>query len=77
MQHILGIILRNSDVEIMEDESPGKGSYMGLTAVMNDARKMILQNHNIKQINIYRIIQGQRILDQRIFSKIETTENSK
>jgi hypothetical protein len=52
MQHILGIILRNSDVEIMEDESPGKGSYMGLTAVMNDARKMILQNHNIKQINI-------------------------
>lgn len=39
MQHITGIILQGSDVEIMEDESPGKGSYLGLHAVIFKGRK--------------------------------------
>jgi hypothetical protein len=71
VHHIIGIILRDSNVEIIEDESPGKGSYMGLHTAIANGRKMIMENPKIRQINIYRIIQGQRILDQSMFSKIQ------
>ena len=73
MQHIFGIILRNSDIEIMEDESPGKGSYNGLHDAMIRGRNMGMKNPNIKQINIYSIKQGQRVLDQSLFFEIEST----
>lgn len=63
MQHIFGIILIDNDCEILEDESPGKGSYQGLQMAIFEGQKRIKQNPNIKQINIYSIKQGQRILD--------------
>lgn len=67
MQHILGTILKDNDIEIIEDESPGKGSYMGLQASIFEGQKILKQNPNIKQINIYRIIQEQRILTYQLF----------
>lgn len=67
MQHIFGILLRDSDMEILEDESPGKGSYMGLVVAMREAQDRIKKNPKIRQINIYSIKRGQRILDYQIF----------
>ncbi len=68
MQHIFGILLRDSDIEIIDDDTPPKGSYMGLVTAIANGRKRMAQNPNIRQINIYRVIQGQRILDQQIFA---------
>lgn len=67
MQQILGIILRDSNTEILESEAPGKGSYMGLLAAMIDARRRFKEGPNVKQINVYSIKQGQRILDHQLF----------
>lgn len=67
MHYILGIILHDSDMEILEDESPEKGSYMGLLGAMSDGRSRMKQSPNIKQINIYSMKQGQRTLAHRLF----------
>lgn len=63
MQHIFGIILHGNDSEILESESPEKGSYMGLQVAIIEGQKRMKLNPSIKQINIYSIKQGQRILD--------------
>lgn len=91
MQHFFGIILRGSEDEIIDDERIGKGSYLGLEAVMADARKRMKQNPNIRQINIYRTdrifrgfkdrpdlqnLQGERMLVHQLFAEPEASESS-
>lgn len=68
MQHVLGIILRNNENEIMESESPEKSSFLGLQMAIMEAEKRLKQNANIKQINVYSIKHGQRILAQKLVS---------
>lgn len=67
MHHIFGLILNDSSVEIIDDETPIKGNFMGLVAMMREGKRMMKQNPKIKQVNIYRVIQGQRILDYQLF----------
>lgn len=70
MHYILGIMLRDSDHEILEDETPANGNFTRtLSALMAEGGRRIMQNPNIKQINIYEIKQGQRILTQTLLSK--------
>lgn len=70
MQHIFGTILKDNDIEIIDDESPGKGTYMGLQAAIFEGEKALKQNPNIKQINIYRVIQEQRIIAYQLFAEV-------
>lgn len=75
MQHIFGIFLRGSDIEIIDDEDPLKNSFAGLYMAMIDGRKRMMENPNIRQINIYQVIQGQRILSQQMFSEVESVKS--
>lgn len=72
MQKAFGIVLRDSGIEVMDDESPEKGSFKSLQEMIFEAEKRIKQNPNIKQINIYSIKQGgQRILDYKLCSELQ------
>lgn len=58
-----------SDVEIMESDSAEKRMYTVLLDVIRRGNKMMDENPNIRQINIYSIHQGGRnILAQSILS---------
>jgi hypothetical protein len=73
MQKVFGIVLRDSDIEIMDDESPEKVSLKSLQELIFEAEKRIKQNPNIKQINIYSLKQGgQRILDYKLCSELKS-----
>lgn len=69
MQHIFSYILKDNDNEIIDDESPEKGSYIGLQGAIFEGQRVLKQNQNIKQINIYRIIQEQRIITYQLFQE--------
>ncbi|MEZ4750348.1 MAG: hypothetical protein R3B54_06900 [Bdellovibrionota bacterium] len=77
MQHTFGIIRCDSEVEIMDDDSPGKGSYMGLQAAILEGRRMMAKSPDIRQLNIYRGIQeipgvqGRSMLVHQIIRKGE------
>lgn len=87
MHHVLGILLYDNENEIIEDESPGKGSYKGLDFTIIDAKKMMRQNPKIRQINIYRAdriyrgfsgelsnVQEPRVLVQTLYAENESKE---
>jgi hypothetical protein len=62
MHHILGVLLRDNENEILDDETPGKTAYslMGLQAAIFEGQNRMHQNPNIKRINIYEVFDGVR-----------------
>lgn len=62
MHYIFGIVFRDGDAEVIEDNTPGKGSLTVLPAVIRKGHKMMDENPSIRRINIYHVIQGQNVL---------------
>jgi hypothetical protein len=53
VQHTLGFIMYGKDPEVMEEDTFGKGSFEGLSAIMAKAGKIMETNPKVKQINVY------------------------
>jgi hypothetical protein len=66
MQHILGIVLKDNDVELF-DADIIKKSYelMGLKAAIIEAQKRKLQNPNVIQVNVYKVHNGVRSISSK------------
>ncbi len=60
MHYVLGMILRDNDAEVLDDETPGKESYSfaGLVSAIAEGNRRFAKNPNIKQINIYEVFDG-------------------
>lgn len=57
MQITFGLVMFDNDAEVMEDNTPGKGSFDALFMEEKRALKMLEQNPRIRQVNIYQAIQ--------------------
>ncbi len=62
MEIIFGTILRGTTEEVLETDRLGKALEMFLDVAIREARLKINQNRDIHKINIYRNLQGQKIL---------------
>lgn len=62
MQHVLGMILRGNDAEIIDDDSLSgpKPVIMDLFSGMNEGHRRMIQNPDIVKINIYEVFDGVR-----------------
>ena len=60
MQHVLGMILRGNNAEVMDDDSLTNNPdlKMDLFSAMAEADRRMTQNPEIMQINVYEVFDG-------------------
>lgn len=62
MQHVLGMIIQGSNVEILDDDDLSRPAtkFMDLFSAMAEGDRRMKANPNIMKINVYEVLDGVR-----------------